>query len=632
MALLDRFRKASPPKGGRDIAPLVRALTQAMEAGQQDSVRPLSRPEEWIRAKFGPNWPIEPQPLDIPREDSGLPEPRISEYPVAWNVPGVQGRHIVPWEVLRKAAESPLMRACIEARKKDITSLDWTVGVSTAAVNRIAEASGRSKPDVEKELRDKYRAEIDRANDFWAIPDRKNGHKFAGWLGLLMEEQLTHDSLCVYPRKRYGGELIDFWSIDGSTIKPLRDETGGRPEPPYPAYQQILYGYPRGEFTADTVTVDGKSVVPGALTATQLVYERRVERTWTPFGFSPVEQALLDGMLWSKRFQWIVGEYTEGAQPVQWIINKGTSDWSARQLLEYERMFNDRYSGQTAERYRNPFLPDGLEPVKAEPLDSRYKPDYDLFIIKLVAMHFGVTMPRLGFTEPGGLGASGYHEGQADVQYKNTTLPDARWFAALLTALQTAHLDTPPELEFKFLGLDEEDEAATDAVAESRVKTARMTINEDRARLGLPALRAKEADMPMIQTARGVVFIEGASDVAPAGTMIEPASEQEDTDPAAGTKPVAKPGSGSPAAAAKKELAAYHKWAFKHPAGSRPFQFEHMTEELAADLAPELLKAGKFKLAAKAGGSGPKATSSNPSSNGPAGSSTSSWSPYSSPS
>ena len=39
-----------------------------------------------------------------------------------------------------------------------------------------------------------------------------------------------------------------------------------RPEPPAPAFQQLLYGFPRGEFTADTLDLDGKSVVPGGLT------------------------------------------------------------------------------------------------------------------------------------------------------------------------------------------------------------------------------------------------------------------------------------------------------------------------------------------------------------------------------
>src|SRR5260221_8212598 len=98
----------------------------------------------------------------------------------------------------------------------------------------------------------------------------------------------------------YGGDPLDLWVLDGSTIKPLLDESGGRPEAPAPAYQQILYGFPRGEYTPQTFARDdGTKVTPGAIQAGQLIYRRRVERTWTPYGFSSTEQALMDGLLYN---------------------------------------------------------------------------------------------------------------------------------------------------------------------------------------------------------------------------------------------------------------------------------------------------------------------------------------------
>lgn len=613
----------TPPKGGKDIAPLVQALTSAFDAMNGTPSSPLPRPAEWDSAQFGPGLPLSPEPLDEPRSDTGLPEPRIWQYPMQWNVPGVQGRHVVPWETLKQAGESPLFRACIEVRKEEILGLDWIVDVDPAVVRRLSATSGKSKQDIEKELRSKYQEDIDRAGDFWANPDRQRGQDYGSWMGLLIEEWLTWDAMAIYPRKTYGGELLNFRLIDGSTIKPLLDEYGGRPEPPFPAYQQLLYGFPRGEFTADTVDVDGNAMTPGALSAAQLVYRRRVERNWTPYGFSPTEQALLDGMLWSKRFQWMLAEYTEGSQPVQWIINHGTSEWSPKQLLEYERAFNDRYSGQTSERYRNPMLPDGLEPVSQTQVPDRYKPDYDLFLIKLCAMHYGVTMTSLGLTEPGGLGSSGYHEGQADVQFRRN-LPTTRWFAAMLSQMQRVHLKTDPALAFRFLGLDDDDEAASDEVGQNRVTSARMTINEDRARIGLPAVDVAEADMLIQHTQRGMVFIDGASKLAPPGVLVEPASEQLGTDPATGAAPAPNAGysHGAPRAAtkppasgggasdsAKAEIATFTKWAAKRKEGSRPFQFEHVTAELAADLAPGLLTDERALLAKAAGGAAPKASS-----------------------
>jgi hypothetical protein len=39
--------------------------------------------------------------------------------------------------------------------------------------------------------------------------------------------------------------------IDGSTITPLIDEDGRSPEPPDPAFQQVLHGVPATDFSPD---------------------------------------------------------------------------------------------------------------------------------------------------------------------------------------------------------------------------------------------------------------------------------------------------------------------------------------------------------------------------------------------
>lgn len=656
--------RGQAPKGGRDIAPIVAALTAAQQQMTDASVRTLPRPQQWFDALFGPGIPIPYGAIDKPGAD-GLPEPRQNQYPVWWNVPG-SGERAVEWETLKKAAETPLFRACIEIRKNEISCLDWSVTVSKSVIAQKSKDENKPKQDIENDLRQQYKADIKKAMDFLSMPDRRNGRDFAAWVALLLEEHLKWDAMVIYPRKTYGGELLDLMLVDGSTIKPLLDEQGGRPEPPYPAYQQLLYGFPRSEFTADTArTADGDVYVPGAFSSSQLIYERRVQRLETPYGYSPTEQALLDGLLWNKRFAWMMAEYTEGAQPVQWIINKGTTDWTAQQLLEYERLFNDRYSGKTSSRYRNPFLPEGLEPVQTTQVPDKYKPDYDLFIIKLVASHFDVTMAELGFTEPGGLGSSGYHEGQADVQYRKATLPTSRWIASLITRILHQHLGIADELEFCFLGLEDEDEAAADQVATSRVQRGSMTVNEDRQRIGLPPYPFREANEPMLQTARGIVFMQGASEMAPPGVLVEPQSvmipgngadpnatgviSANDNRPAIGTPganvlsgatpgqrarmaaragPAGQTGASRGGLASKSEavdeIARYRRWCARHTGPDRRFRFDAVDVELAKELAPDLLDDSRALLKA-ADQQDPKAPS------GQGGQPISPWRPASSP-
>lgn len=620
-----------------DVSALVRALTEQMGHYDLDiEGRPLPRPQEWLSSQFGPQWPLTPEPLDRPRPDSDLPEPRVSEYPFSWNLQYNDSR-AVSWETLRLASETPLFRACIETRKTELCELDWAIQISKTAAEDIARKSRKSRMDVENDLREKHEEEIKRLTDFWTMPDRRNGREFSEWIGVLLEEQLTWDAMAIYPRRTYGGNLSDLLIIDGSTIKPLLDEQGARPLPPAPAYQQILYGFPRGEFTADTVDADGKSVVPGGLTATQLIYRRRVVRNRTPYGYSPTEQALLDGLLYNKRYGWMVAEYTEGTQPAQFLENTGDVDWSARQLLQYEKAFNDRFSGNTNERYRYALLPPGIRPAALQQIQERYKSDYDLHLIARVAMHFGVMLPELGFTDKGnGLGSAGYHEGNESVMYRRSRLPDIRWFARLITYISRSQLGMPPELEFQFLGLEEEDEADIDAVIQNKTASGRLTLNEARSLSGLPPFDFEEADKPMLQTARGVVFLEGASETAPGGILVEPSSEfnaiqagpsaagvndqsvsqaqrvsqQAKQEAGQVQSPTQRRPIGSAGGNAAKEVESFRKWLSKRREPSRLFEFTVPYAE-AVVVDSDLIH-GNFEKATfppSGGGAGPKASS-----------------------
>ena len=106
-------------------------------------------------------------------------------------------------------------------------------------------------------------------------PDRR--HSFADWLRMLLEDMLVIDAATIYPRyQRAAARSIALDIIDGATIKPLIGEDGRAPEPPDPAYQQILHGVPAADFSAD-----------------ELLYLPRNVRAHRLYGMSPVEQIAL---------------------------------------------------------------------------------------------------------------------------------------------------------------------------------------------------------------------------------------------------------------------------------------------------------------------------------------------------
>lgn len=568
----------------------VAAMLNAVSVSPQTtaSFSPLPRTDPQVA--FGPGVPLIPAAIDPVRPDSGRPEPRFTEYPVSSNLPGVSDR-LVPWKVLRDAAEQGgIPRRCIEIRKAEVATLDWAITITKAAVaNAQADRPGEARADVEADLRKRLGPEIARCSTFWEKPDPGQDEDTIEWLSKLLEEHFVLDAVAIYPRLTLGGDLYGLEILDGSTIKVLRDWRGGRPLGGQPAYQQLLWGFPRGEFVAD---VDENDVVVNPYNPDQLVYKRRNVRAATPYGYSAVEQALADIDVWLRRFAWIRAEYTDGTIPAGWLKQTGQVGWTPQQTLEYERLLNDTYSGQTAERHRLRILPPGMEAEMFDSIAEKYRPEYDLYLLKLVASHFDTTIAELGFTEPGGLGSAGYHEGQADVQQRKATLPTLRWLQKLITSISRKHLGMAVELEFKFLGLEDEDEAAADEVAQARIQFGRMTLNEDRDRIGAPRYPFAEADMPMIMTQRGVVFLEGASEVAPPGEMVEPAKPAsdvtepaEDADPNAGDEEEsANEQDGNRQELVKAELAAFHRWARRNPQPHRPFQFETVTKADAPTL------------------------------------------------
>lgn len=590
---------------GEQVAAMMAAQQQL--ANGNTRAAPLPTSPLWEVSPFGPGRRLPPAPINVPRADTGRAEPRLWEFPVSWNLQ-VDDRWHVPWATLRRAADMPLFRKCIE-RRKSICRNQYVVTVDPAAVAREAHKTGSSKTDIEAGLRQKYLPDISRVTDWLAVPDKKNDLAWPDWCSLLMENRLKYDAAVVYPRRTKGGDLYSWEVIDGSTIKPLLDESGGRPLPPYPAFQQLLWGWPRGEFTADYDPADpldpltGQPRIKGGYPSDVLYYQKSVYRSESPYGMSPTEIALFDGLIWMRRMGWVLSEYTEGVMPTGLLETENIMDWDVRQWESWQRALNDHLSGNTAERHKWPLMPPGVKFVQGESIDEKYRPEYDMFLITLISGDFGLPPSEIGFTQTGALGAS-FHEGEEDILYRQTRKPDADWLADYATKLAVRELNMPAALKVQILGLEWEDEAAADATAASQVNGARMTLNEDRARRGQPPYDFDEADMPMLITPRGVVFLEGASKAAAPGTLIGPAQaapggapqqgqegqqdgQEDDTEDEDSQQP--------PAPSKAAEKAALTKWLARHPKASRPFECRALTAADVPDLAADprvVLKAG----------------------------------------
>src|SRR5690606_24350563 len=213
-----RIEKALPAQLAQNPGGQIRTAEEVMAGirGQTETGLAKPLPRDTYPYEFGPNIPLIPAPLDPPRRRSGRAEPRLWEYPVGWNLPGTGLGRLVPWKTLRDAANLPLIRDCIRIRKSEVQGLEWDFTLTRRAVDRaMRERPDASRLDVERELRDRLAADVDRAVDFWSVPDRGNGYTFAEWITQALEEHLVLDRPAIYPRYTLGGDLNPLGALHG---------------------------------------------------------------------------------------------------------------------------------------------------------------------------------------------------------------------------------------------------------------------------------------------------------------------------------------------------------------------------------------------------------------------------------
>ena len=516
-------------KAAPTVTPVTEAMIQQAVSQYGQSVG-LTRNPNWASQPFAPGQPIVPGAINAVRED-GRPDPRRYEFQVAQNI-NITPTRLVPFSTLRSAADQiDILRRCIEVMKNKMTGLDWDIVLSDDAVQKVmAETGEKSYHKAMAYAKTQYQTEIARLKTFWEVPDISNGLIFTDWLSMFLEDNLVLDAVAVWPQKTVGGELLALQILDGSTIKPLIDDRGMRPQYPYPAFQQILYGFPRSEFNAP----DEEIQADGEFTSDELAYMVRNRRTNTVYGSSPVERALPVADIYLRHQQWLRAEYTEGTMPEMFM--KTGDDYTPDQLRAYENVLNDLLAGQTPSRKRITMLPGGFEPWQSQGYDEKFKSDMDLFLIEQICGHFGVLPTEIGMAPKGGLGGSGHQAGQAQSSEVIGLVPLSQWVGKMLSQLSYIFLGMPRELEFKFQPSERTDALATAQADDIVFKRGGLSINEARAKEGMPLLDSPEADYPIVVTPSGTFFIT-ADGLLPFGTGSEADGSAQDEEAIVEDKP-----------------------------------------------------------------------------------------------
>jgi len=595
VGLLDRFAKAVAEQ--LDKSPRLPAGANTMTEAQMRSTggiaqnqygygtsTPLPRNPILASVPFAPGLPLIPGALNPLNPSTGRPDPRRYEFTVAQNINVTENR-LVPFKTLRAAADQiDILRRCIEVRKAKISGLKWDIVISEAASERIIAESGGDHLRAMADARQKFTPEIARLRKFWETPDPSNGLGFVDWLNMAMEEIDVLDAWAIWPQSTVGGDIRGLQILDGSTIKPLLDDRGMRPEPSTgPAFQQILYGFPRSEFNA---TIDDEAA-DGEFSSDELAYLVRNRRANSVYGYSPVERALPMADIYLRRQQWIRGEFTDGTMPKSWLELPESANMTPEQIRQYENIYNDDLAGQTEQRNRLRFLLPGAKLINDPGYQEKFSDRLDDYLITSITGHFGVLPSEIGFSAKTGLGGSGHQAGEAEAAEAIGIIPTARWISLMISNLSYRWLGMPRELEFKLAPSERTNDIDIAKRDDMRTRNGSKTINENRSDLGLPLLDSPEADMPMFVAGQSVFLLTPDGMVA-AGTSLDENGVQDQPTAAkpvvdgqapkepTPAKPVEKPVDKS----AQDEIRTFIRWVRKGNT-ARSFNFEKIEDTYA---------------------------------------------------
>ena len=323
--------------------PVRRALPPSVFARLADATRYVITgvsPDTW----FGPLQPLAPM---APPEVKG----RQWDYPFGANLNYIpRSEDGVSFAELRGLADAlPLLRAVIETRKDQIAGQSYAVRARARSDSSDASQS------------------IDAVSRFLVRPDRRRS--FADWLRMLLEEMLVIDAATLYPRYNRGGSLYALDIIDGATIKPLIGEDGRAPEPPDPAYQQILKGIPAADFSAE-----------------ELLYLPRNVRAHRLYGMSPVEQIALTINIALRRDASTLDYYRAGSSPDAFATLP--KEWTADQIRSFQDYFDALMSGNLARRRQTKFMPADFKLIEAR--QPPLKDQYDEWLARIICYAFSV--------------------------------------------------------------------------------------------------------------------------------------------------------------------------------------------------------------------------------------------------
>ncbi len=251
-------------------------------------------------------------------------------------------------KLLRQVADtSPIVRAAINAKKRHVSQLEYTViGPQDSIVAQLLKVL-------------------------------KTPYPGGGWrhlLGQVIEDVLVLDAGAIYIWPTRGGDLFGLLPIDANTIWTVPNLQGVRPFPPEIAFEQYIAGAKTAE-----------------LTTNDLIYLVMNPRTWSLSGLSPVEAVLLAVGVMLQRMTSVGNEFDDGNMPA--FFGEVPEGWLPDQIKVWQEYWDAMTLGQP---HRGMWGPKGAN--ASFPPQRAFDVAFDEWLVKVVCAVMEVQPQELGFT------------------------------------------------------------------------------------------------------------------------------------------------------------------------------------------------------------------------------------------
>ena len=478
----------------------------------QYDTNPATQPQPWIDDVSESNWWSPFQPV-WPYGPPGITRPREFNYPVGYNLNYIQPRMQL-YSLLRGMRDSwGVLATIISTRQDQLMRIPWTI--------QRKDKPGRAS------------AGVDLAKKFFRRPDKILS--YSQWSRKLLDDLLVLDAPCIsLPRDR-GGRVMHADVLDGSTIFPLIDDLGRRPQSEVdvtpdgvtyirrqPAFQQIIQGMPLLDLDSEEIMYVPMRPLP----------------QMPIFGFPPTLQIFTEASEAVRKTLYQLGFWAEGTIPD--LIITVPKEWSPRQIAMFQAHFDALLSGNLSLKSKVRFLPGDMKPfdIKNSSGESLWS-QRDETLIRLACYAYSVSpTPFVKQTN-----RSVAQNAQQTAEEEGLYPLMSYWKDDIMDTIIQEKMGYD-DIEFIFQPRPEPDQEKAAKIFDIKIKNGEYSINEARDVDGLDPIPGGDAHLIYIGNAVVPLKQAEAGDAMPVqgGTGTSDSGK-----PAPSSKPVKpKPASGPP--------------------------------------------------------------------------------------